>query len=196
MQSDGSGLKEIIRGQQPFLARSGTWISYTLQANIPDGSGNPFNRQIWRINTDGTGKQQLTHLGDSDYPDANASSISPDEKLVAFFSGKESSDNPQQTVFDFGYRNVAIVPATGGARTTLTLCKPVTTPAELDVATHASGTCIAADNPAWTPDGKWLLVDTGWADGGGTYMVDINGQNFQQFYPENRGIVRVPLKSF
>jgi hypothetical protein len=25
-------------------------------------------------------------------------------------------------------------------------------------------------------------------------MVDINGQNYQQFYPQGRGIVRVPLK--
>jgi hypothetical protein len=25
-------------------------------------------------------------------------------------------------------------------------------------------------------------------------MVDINGQNFQKFYPDSRGIVRVALK--
>jgi hypothetical protein len=101
---------------------------------------------------------------------------------------------PQQAVFTFGHRNVAIVPATGGARRTLTPCQPATTQAELDAATEASGNCIAADNPAWTPDSKWLIFDTGFSTGGGTWMVDVDGQNYQQFYSEGRGIVRVPLK--
>jgi Tol biopolymer transport system component len=193
MQRDGSGLKELVHGMQPSLALSGTWIAYTLQTDTP------YHREIWRINTDGTGLKQLTFLGDDpDYPDANAPNISPDEQTMAFFSGKESDravpGAPQQPVFTFGHRNVAIVPATGGARTTLTPCQPVTTQAELDAATEASGNCIAADNPAWTPDSKWLIFDMGFSTGGGTWMVDVNGQNYQQFYSEGRGIVRVPLK--
>jgi Tol biopolymer transport system component len=191
MQSDGSGLAELTRGMQPFLASSGTWVAYTYQTD------NPYHREIWRINTDGTNKKQLTFLGDPDYPDANASSISPDEQWIAFFSGKESDrmlpGAPQQSVFTFGHRNVAIVPPQGGSRKTLTPCRPVTTQAQLDAATEASGNCIAADNPAWTPDSKWLIFDTGFSDGGGTMLVDINGQNFQSFYPTSRGIERVPL---
>ena len=178
---------------QPSLALSGTWIAYTLQTDTP------YHREIWRMNTDGAGLKQLTFLGDDpDYPDANAPNISPDEQTVAFFSGKESDravpGAPQQPVFTFGHRNVAIVPATGGARKTLTPCQPVTTQAELDAATEASGNCIAADNPAWTPDSKWLIFDTGFSTGGGTWMVDVNGQNYQRFYSQGRGIVRVPLK--
>jgi Tol biopolymer transport system component len=129
VQQDGSGLKELTRGQQPFLALSGRWIAYTFQTD------NPYHREIWRINTDGTGIQQLTFLGDPDYPDANASNISPDETMVAFFSGKESDRGAagfSQPVFTFGHRNVAVIPATGGARKTLTPCHPVTTQAELD----------------------------------------------------------------
>jgi Tol biopolymer transport system component len=193
MRSDGSDLKELVRGMQPSLALSGTWIAYTLQTDTP------YHREIWRINTDGTGLKQLTFLGDDpDYPDANAPNISPNEQTVAFFSGKESDRAVpgalQQSVFAFGHRNVAIVPATGGVRRTLTPCRPVTTQAGLDAATEASGNCIAADNPAWTPDSKWLIFDTGFSTGNGTWMVDMNGQNYQQFYSQGRGIVRVPLR--
>jgi hypothetical protein len=193
MQSDGSGLTELTRGMQPFLALSGTWVTYTVQTDTP------YHRQIWRINTDGTNMRELTFLGDDpDYPDANAPNISPDETSVAFFSGKESDralpGAPMQSVFDWGHRNVATVPAGGGARTTLTPCKPVTTQAQLDATSDVTGNCIAADNPAWTPDGKWLIFDTGFEPGTETWMVDINGQNFRKFYPDSRGIVRVALK--
>ena len=99
-----------------------------------------------------------------------------------------------QSVFDWGHRNVAVVPAGGGARRTLTPCAPVTTQAQLDATSDVTGNCIAADNPAWTPDSKWLIFDTGFQSGTETWMVDINGQNFQKFYPDSRGIVRVALK--
>jgi Tol biopolymer transport system component len=128
MQKDGSGLNDLVQGMQPSLAPSGSWIAYTLQTDAP------YHREIWRINTDGTGLKQLTFLGDDpDYPDANAAMISPDERMVAFFSGKESDRalpgaQPQQSIYTWGYRNVAVVPATGGVRKTLTPCKPVTTP--------------------------------------------------------------------
>jgi Tol biopolymer transport system component len=187
MQKDGSALRELTRGMQPSLALSGAWIAYTFQLD------NPYHREIWRINTDGTNLKQLTFLGDPNYPDANAPNISPDESMVAFFSGKESDRAPAgltQSVFTFGHRNVAVVRAEGGTRKTLTPCHPVTTQAEID----ATNDCIAADNPAWTPDGKWLIFDTGFKTGTETWLVDLNGQNFQQIYPQSRGIVRIPLK--
>jgi hypothetical protein len=192
MQADGSGLVEITTGMQPFLAPSGTWIAYTFETE------SPYHREIWRINVDGTEKQQLTFLGDPDYPDANAPNISPDESTVAFFSGKEADQGmagATQSVLTFGYRNVAIVSATGGARQTLTPCAPVTTQAELDATSDVTGDCVAADNPAWSPDGKWLIFDIGFVSGAETWMVDVTGQNFQQFYIESRGTVRTALKA-
>lgn len=186
VQSDGSNLKEITTGMQPFLALSGDWIAYTFQTE------DPYHRQIWRINTDGTNQRQLTFLGDPDYPDANAPNISPDESKIAIFSGKESDKlgGPMQSVFTFGHRNVAVIPATGGVRRTLTPCKPVTTQEELDATTE----CIAADNPAWTPDSQWLIFDVGFKDAGQTWLVDKEGHNFQRFYDRSRGTVRVALK--
>src|SRR5262249_34002443 len=61
MRDDGSGLRQLTTGTQPSLARSGTWLSYTFE------TADPYHREIWRIGTDGTGKQQLTFLGDPDY---------------------------------------------------------------------------------------------------------------------------------
>jgi hypothetical protein len=192
MHEDGSGLVELTTGMQPSLAASGTWIAYTLQID------EPFHRQIWRIDTDGKNEQQLTFLGDPDYPDANAPNISPDESTVAFFSGKESDravpGAPPQPIFTWGHRNVATVPAAGGARRTLTPCHPVETQAELDATSPATGDCIAADNPAWAPDGHWLVFDVGFEAGTETWMVDTSGSGFQRFYAAGRGTVRVPLR--
>jgi len=188
MRKDGTGLEKLTRGMQPYIARSGKWIAFTLQTDIP------YHRQIWRINTDGSNLQQLTFLGDPDYPDANAPSISPDESMIAFFSGKESDRGAAsfgQSPLTYGHRNIAVIPSTGGVRKTLTPCRPVTTQVELDTTTD----CIAADNPSWTPDGKWLIFDTGFKSGSETWMVDLNGLNFQRFYPKTSGVVRVPLKS-
>jgi hypothetical protein len=192
MRDDGSELTELTTGMQPSLAPSGTWIAYTFQTD------SPYHREIWRIDTDGSNKRQLTFLGDPDYPDANAPNISPDEGTVAFFSGKESdravSGAPMQSVFDFGHRNVAIVPAQGGDRKTLTPCHPVTTQQELDATSDVTGDCVAADNPAWSPDGGWLVFDVGFASGVETWMVDVNGKGFQSFYPHTRGTVRFALE--
>jgi Tol biopolymer transport system component len=180
MRKDGSGAKEIARGQQPSLALSGTWIAYNYETE------NPYHRQIWRINTDGSNKKQLTFTGDPDYPDANAPNVSPDETMIACFSGKESDKGEagkRQDPSTWGHRNVAIVPAEGGARRTITPCKPIQQAAPSD--------CVAADNPAWSPDSRWLLFDT---DKGGVWMIDINGANMQQIYSQDRGTERVPLK--
>jgi hypothetical protein len=192
MRDDGTELRLLTTGMQPSMALSGTWIAYTLQTD------EPYHRQIWRMGTDGKDKKQLTFLGDRDYPDANAPNISPDESTVAFFSGKESDRAipgvPPQSIFTWGNRNVATIPAAGGVRTTLTPCRPVTTEAELHATSPATGNCLAADNPAWSPDGRWLLFDTGFESGTETWRVDASGKGFARFYASSRGAVRVPLR--
>ena len=192
MQQNGSGLRQLISNcTAPSLALSGKWVTCTLETQ------NPYHREIWRINTDGTGLQQLTFLGDPDYPDGNASSISPDESTVAFFSGKESDQGLAgftQSVLTWGHRNVAVVPAVGVARRTITDCTPVTTLAEIQAL--PPGGCIAADNPAWSPDGLWLIYDRGSPNAGdsGTWMIDLSGKNNQRLYPDTRGAGNVSMK--
>ena len=56
--------------------------------------------------------------------------------------------------------------------------------------------CIVADNPAWSPDGKWVIYDRGATHdtGSGTWIVDIYGNNNQRLNPAYRGSGNVPLK--
>lgn len=181
----GAAPRVVARGALPYLAPSGTWFTYTVQTD------EPYHRQVWRANIDGSGAKQLTFLGDPDYPDANASAISPDEKWIAIFSGKESAPTGvDQPVTDFGYRNVAVIPASGGARKIVTSCTPVTSPDQIPLKRD----CVAADNPAWFPDGSALIFDVGFVEGTSTWAVNLDGTGFRKFYPEGRGVVRVPLK--
>jgi len=186
MNSDGTRVKQLACGMQPSIALSGSWISYTFETE------NPYHREIYRINTDGTGEKQLTFLGDTNYPDANASSISPNEKWIAFFSGKEAAKVAAGSAQDpstFGYRNVAIIPADGGARVTLTHCWPLSDTEH----SHGPDDCFVADDPAWSPDSQWILHNTAFVSTGGILMIDINGNNEQKILL-GHGTVRVPLK--
>ena len=191
MQRDGSGLRLLVQHcTAPSLAPSGTWLTCTKETDR--------HREIWRINTDGTGLRQLTFpTDDPDYPDGNASSISPDEKTIAFFSGKESDlgkGGLTQSVLTWGHRNVAVIPAEGGTRRTVTHCTPVTTMAE--VKALPSGGCIAGDNPAWSPDGRQILYDRGSprsADGG-TWLIDLDGTHDHRLWPTTRGAGNVPMR--
>ncbi len=191
MNEDGSGLRLLLANcLSPSLALSGTWLTCTRQTETP------YHREIWRINTDDTGLTQLTFPGDSNYPDGNSSSISPDEQWVAFFSGKESDEGLAgytQDATTFGYRNVAIVPAEGGARITLTTCKPSTTPQEIlsRFATDPTD-CLAADGPTWL-DNNWIIYMRG-SKNQGMWMIDRNGKNDQALPIGIQGSGKVLMK--
>ncbi len=99
-----------------------------------------------------------------------------------------------QSPLTWGHRNVAVIPAAGGARKTITACASATTPAEIQ--SFPPGACLAADNPAWSPDGKWLIYDRGGpnADDNGTWMIGSDGQNNRRLWPDTRGAGNVPMK--
>jgi hypothetical protein len=140
----------------------------------------PVHREIARINMDGTGYKQLTFPDDPDYPDANASSISPDEKGIAIFSGMESR-GLNQSVLTFGHRNVAVIPAAGGNHRLLTNYQPVTTQAQLDAL--GPDDPFVADDPVWSPDAKRITFHRGTKTGGQTWIMDCDGQNAKLLYP-------------
>lgn len=165
---------------QPSLAQSGTWLTYTAESPPPN-----ISREIRRINIDGTGEIALTMPGDPDYPHANASNISKDETLVAFFSGTEQLQ-PGTDPRTWGYRNIATVPATGGPRMLITNCVPINRGGGPDG--------VAADNPFWLPDGR-IGYDR---DDGHTWAsaLPIGGKISKptQIIPMSRGPVRVVVK--
>jgi Tol biopolymer transport system component len=191
MQKDGSGLRQLVKfangaGDAPSLALSGTWLTFT------SGYAIPGHNEIFRINTDGTGLKQLTFPTDPDYPDANASSISPDETIVAIYTGVES--HPNDTPLTWGHRNIALIDSNGGARKLVTACQPVTTQQELQ--NLSPDKCLTSDNPSWSPDGQWIIYDRGSfnPDGSGTWAIDVNGKNIQRLNPAFAGGGNVPLK--
>ncbi len=195
MKSDGSDLTTVPlpSGMNPVavsLAPSGDWIVFTNQTE------SPYNRELWRVNIDGTGLQELTFPTNPDYPDANAPSISPDGTTIAFFYGKaadEGSAGVTQSVFTFGERNLATMSATGGPITILTKCTPVTTEAQLDALT--SSDCIAADNPSWSPDGGWIAyIRAVPGIAGGTWLISADGQDTQLLLADGSATEHVPLE--
>jgi Tol biopolymer transport system component len=193
MRADGTDLRLLApHCTAPSLALSGTWLTCTKETH--------GHREIWRVQTDGSGLRQLTFSDrdtDPDYPDGNASAIAPDEKTIAFFSGKESdlgTGGFTQSVLTWGHRNVAVIPADGGPRRTITRCTPVTTVAE--VKGLAPGACIAGDNPAWSGDGRRILYDRGSPrrGDGGTWIIGLDGHDDHAVWPETRGGGNVPLR--
>lgn len=191
MQSDGSNLNELVKfqlgvGDAPALAPSGTWLTFTQE-----GQNTPGHLEIWRISTDGTGLKQLTFTGDPDYPDANASAISPDETQVAIYTGVESTmgDNPTT----WGHRNIALISSTGGTRTLLTSCQPETTLSAIQAMTPDQ--CLTSDNPFWSPDGQWIIYDRGSGNtlGSGVYAIDRNGNNIMRLNAGGIGGETVPI---
>jgi Tol biopolymer transport system component len=192
MQRDGSDLREVVRfdqgaGDAPSLARSGTWLTYTAPA-----PATPGHNEIFRINTDGTGKEQLTFTDDSDYPDANASAISPDESRIAIYTGVES--HAGDTPLTWGHRNIGLIGPHGGARTLLTTCKPIADISALPTLTAED--CQTSDNPSWSPDGRWIVYDRGSTQpaGQGTWAIDLAGNHRQQLSLVFAGGGSVPFR--
>ena len=173
---------------QPFIAPSGTWLAYVMQTE------NPYHREVWRVNVDGSGQRALaTWVDDPLRPDANAPAISPDETWVALFSGKEAPEMPgPPSVLGIGHRDVAVVHAGGGGgRRLLTNCTPVDTQAEMDAL--AADVCVLADNPAWAPDGGTLVFDMLLKSGSVTGIVNFDGTGRRIYYTSVRGVERNPL---
>lgn len=177
MKADGSGLKEVAQGNAASIAVDGTWFAYTYQTDPPN-----FHRQVWRASIDGSSKTALTNADDPNWPDHAAPVISPDGTMIAMFHGKENNWNDlNQSIFTFGHRDVAVIPANGGPPQKATACVPVTTQAELQASTQ----CIVADDPFWTPDSQWVVYNTIAVNGKQTRMVDVVGSGGEaQFYPQ------------
>jgi Tol biopolymer transport system component len=172
MDGNGANLREVVKfdngaGDAPSLALSGTWLTFTAPA-----AATPGHNEIFRIASDGTHREQLTFATDDpDYPDGNASAISPDETQVAIYTGVESHQG--DTPLTWGHRNIGLVGPHGGARTLLTSCEPVTTEAALDHMTPEQ--CLTSDNPSWSRDGAWIVYARGSENpaGAGTWAVDV-----------------------
>lgn len=166
---EGSDVRQIVaNGVQPSVSPDGTWISYTVELGDPQPF-KPVHRAIFRCAVDGSGySRQLTFPSEyPDEPDCNASSISIDGTEIFIFSGVESSGLPG-TVSP-GRRNIAVIPADGGARKLLT--------------NYPAGGGIIGDDPCALPDGR-VAYHFGTSGGGSTWVLDRKARSESLLYPK------------
>ncbi len=168
VQPDGSGLRKLVSpAAVPSISPDGSWVAYTVPG---------AHNEIWRISIDGTGARQLTFPTDPNAPDANVPAISPDGTQIAIYSGHEL-----ETRIEGG--NVAVIPASGGARRNVTSCVLGGTP------------CMQADVPGWWPDGGSLVIDQASPaePTGATYRVNLDGTGDTRMWGALRGDGTAPV---
>ncbi len=163
-----------------FFSPTGDWFACTRGMDQPDGV------QIWRCNADGSGLLRLTYP-DATHANANASAISPDGKVVAFYWGEEAGGTPQ----DFTRpHDVAIMPAFGDLPL-IVLPSFLTAPENMP--NFPPGAALVRDNPFWYPDGTTLGYDKMWPgpNSFGTFALTLGGE--RQLSPNLRSSPNPPV---
>ena len=170
----GSSAPRLISNENDFdgaarISPDATKVVYTRYLDFDPATATDSARELFVINSDGSGERQLTFTtDDANAPNANAPGWSPDSKQIAFFNGFEET-GPGRTTPDL--RNLAVINADGSGKHYLTHCD-VTTSSITD--SKSPGSC--ADDPNWAPDGKWILYSSaGVGVGMNTYFIATDG---------------------
>ena len=165
VDADGRSLRQLTTTVTIGGSNAPSWS--------PDGASIAFASdrtglpEVYAMRPDGTGVRRLTQPTPPLYPAANVPVWSPDGARLAFWSGLEAL---------FG--QVWLMGAGGSGRHALTSCRP---PAN-------------CDNPAWSPDGRFLLYETNQGEGQGaaTWVMDADGSRQRRLLPFPYGAGRRP----
>ncbi len=145
IQPDGTALTKLtqntVADRDPAWSPDGSKIAF-----VRDGCSGTC-RNLWVMNTDGTGELQLTNEPSS-VADANPS-WSPDGTTIAF---AHPTDNGGQY-----YKQIWSVPAAGGSLTQLTAA------------------AFASWSPDWSPDGSRIVFTSTRAGDAAIYTMNADG---------------------
>ncbi len=170
---DGSGQSSLVPGSSPAWSPDGRKLAF--------GTGDLFSR-IKTVNSDGSGETALPAGSFSDYGPA----WSPDgQRIVA-------AETPGDQEFYVG-SDLYVMNADGSGRTSITNDFD---PTGVSCTPHNQGSpgerpCPYNDNPAWSPDGQWIVFDhTEWyydEEGlfwtlGGPYLARVHPDGSQRSF--------------
>jgi TolB protein len=160
--ADGSRRRRIARTlvaeSEPAWSPDGRWLAYAA----PEAPGGSL--ELWRIRPDGSGRRRLTDNGVIDQSPA----WSPDGTRLAFVSGRtEGRFNPELWVMD----------SDGGRARRVQ-----------EAAASDGRESWADEQPAWSPDGNWLL----YTSRGDVWIVHPDGTGATDLTPDVRTIDVAP----
>ena len=183
MHPDGTSQTKLTTTTVSAMTRAGlVFTNSSLGSYSPDGTKITYAStqsgriEIWVMNANGTNQTQLTFPGNTDAPDANAPSWSPDGKKIVFWSGYEKEPG-----------NIWMMNTDGTGRTQLTFV--------------AFGTGVNSDNPCWSPDGTSIFFVSNRVAGSTssgptqTWIMNADGSNPRVLLTSNYGGGRRPWNS-
>ena len=139
---------------EPCVSRDGKKVVYT--GYTKDGSCH-----IFIMNSDGTGKKQLTTKGKSN----RMASFSHDGKKIVFVSTRDKNEE------------IYIMNADGSGQTRLTFGDPVEQPASYDKPMPPEIEVTRDTYPSFSPDGKEIIF-TSYRDGNADlFLMSVDGSN-------------------
>ncbi len=192
MNSDGSGLTNLnVYGSDPTFSPDGTKIAFCSARDTPYA-------QIYVMNADGSGPQQLTHINAGD---ACSPAWSPDGRKIAFsaFRFSHPSRDPAVYIMDADGSNLKLLIehasspswSPDGSKIAFTSKQD----ANFDIYfTDAVGTNVKrltdhkGENsaPAWSPDGTIIAFVSDRDGHHAIYFMDPDGSNLRRFVYSKR----------
>jgi Tol biopolymer transport system component len=176
MDADGTNLQRLTNTPSSFQgedydatwASDGSWLAFTsTRSEGPHDPDNPSSnasddREIYRMNADGTNEQQLT-----DTPSVSSDeqpSISPDGTKIAFASSQhyERFGDPDGDQLD-----IYVMDANGGPAERLTF--------ESGTRDPTLSMLSESRNPAWSPDGTRIAYESTRSGNSEIWVMNVDG---------------------